>query len=286
MQLREREVQDVELVRATVARFGEAPTPGNLDFLFSPSYTIDPANLRKIILALAVQGKLVPQDPNDEPAKLSFPDLAKAAINTPDNAFPANWFPVSLGSVGEWRGGGTPSKTRAEFWEGVIPWVSPKDMKTFHISDSQDHISNIAVGESSVRMVPERALLMVVRGMILARAFPVALTTRTVTINQDMKSLIPLHDETAEFLLLALRALEPVVLAAIERSTHGTCKLETDVLHAFTVPIPPLAEQHRIIAKFDQLMALVDQLEIQLTESRATSEKLMHAVVLELTSQD
>lgn len=284
-QQQERETRHAALARASLARFADAPTPANLDFLFHPSYTIDPADLRKTILTLAVQGKLVPQDPNDEPAEKSFPDLAAAAVDADDDAFPTHWLPVPLVSVGDWRGGGTPSKARADFWEGDIPWVSPKDMKTLRISDAQDHISNAAVEGSSVRMIPERALLMVVRGMILARAFPVALTTRAVTINQDMKALIPRQAEIAEFLLVALRALEPVVLAAIERSTHGTCKLETDVLQGFKVPIPPLGEQRRIVAKVDRLMVLVDDLERRLVASQATAGELMEAVVIELTTQ-
>ena len=124
---------------------------------------------------------------------------------------------------------------------------------------------------------------MVVRGMILARAFPVAITTREVTINQDMKALLPLESESTEFLLLALRAFEPDVLAAIERSSHGTCKLKTDVLEAFQIPVPPLAEQRRIVAKVDELMALVDALETQLATARTLGAHFADAVVNDLT---
>ena len=60
------------LARASLARFADAPTPANLNFLFHSSYTILPADLRKSILTLAVQGKLVPQDPNDEPGETFF----------------------------------------------------------------------------------------------------------------------------------------------------------------------------------------------------------------------
>jgi type I restriction enzyme S subunit len=279
----EREAQAGQLARASLARFTDAPTPANLNLLFHSSFPISPSDLRKSILTLAVQGKLVPQDPNDEPAEETFLKLAAAGVESEEDGFSSHWLRVPLGKIGEWRGGGTPSKSRPEFWKGDLPWVSPKDMKVLHIVDGQYHISPAAVEGSSVRLIPPGSLLMVVRGMILARAFPVALTTREVTINQDMKALLPSEPKTKEYLLVALRAFEPDVLAAIEHSSHGTCKLKTEFLQNFLMPIPPLAEQRRIVAKVEQLMALVDELETQLAASRAAAEKLLSALVAELT---
>jgi type I restriction enzyme S subunit len=278
-QQQERETRHAALARASLARFANAPTPANLLFLFHPSYAIPAAELRKSILTLAVQGKLVSQDPDDEPADVTFPKLAAVAIEADEDEFPAHWLRVPLGKTGEWRGGGTPSKSRPEFWKGDLPWVSPKDMKVLHVADAQDHISPAAVEGSSVRLIPPGSLLMVVRGMILARAFPVALTMREVTINQDMKALLPSEPRTKEYLLVALRAFEPDVLAAIERSSHGTCKLKTEFLQDFVMPIPPLAEQRRIVAKVDELMALVDSLENQLTSARVVGQTLLAALV-------
>ena len=282
-QQKEWEEQGSALSRASLARFAEAPTPANLNTLFHKSYNVSPADLRRSILRLAIQGKLVTENSKEEPILVSFPELAPVRVASKDRIIPRHWISVPLGKLGEWRGGGTPSKSNPDFWKGQIPWVSPKDMKVLHISDARDHISKEAVEGSSVRMIPKGSILMVVRGMILARAFPVAATTREVTINQDMKALLPFDPRAEDYLLLALRALEPQVLSTVERSTHGTCKLEAKPLYALTIPFPPLAEQRRIVTKVDKLMALVKKLEMQLAASRIDAKNLLEALIAEMS---
>ena len=281
-QLQERDARSADLAKAALARFSEEPTVENLEYLFHPSFNVSTVGLRKSILKLALRGMIVPSIDGDEAASVTFPKLAATTRDDSDDTFPDHWLQVSLGACGEWLGGGTPSKDRADYWVGDIPWVSPKDMKLPRISDSQDHISLAAVQGSSVRLVPSGSVLMVVRGMILARAFPVALSMREVTINQDMKALVPYYPSFSEFILLALSAMEDEVLVTVERSSHGTCKLKTEGLLQIAVPIPPLAEQRRIVAKVEELMALVDQLEAQLAASEETGTKLLDALVAEL----
>ena len=80
---------------------------------------------------------------------------------------------------------------------------------------------------------------------------------------------------------------ESFLIQAVKTDTRVAMpKINQTELNAIAIPVPPLAEQHRIVAKADQLMALVDQMETQLTASRAAAEKLMEAVVAELTTQD
>jgi len=119
---------------------------------------------------------------------------------------PSGWDVRPLGFVTEIHGGATPSKERFDFWDGHISWVSPKDMKSFEISGAIEHITTKALAASSVKLIPAGATLVVVRGMILAKAFPVGQTTVPVTINQDMKALVPqscLHPRFLSWQLLA-----------------------------------------------------------------------------------
>ncbi len=80
------------------------------------------------------------------------------------------WPRVALGDLGEWFGGGTPSKARADFWlNGVVPWLSPKDMGLSVLARTRDHITPSAIAGSAVRLVPAGSLAFVVRSGILER---------------------------------------------------------------------------------------------------------------------
>jgi type I restriction enzyme S subunit len=142
-------------------------------------------------------------------------------------------------------GGMTPNKGVARFWEGRVPWVSPKDMKVREIADSRDHITDAALRETGISLVQPPAVLIVVRGMILARTFPTAVTTVPVTVNQDMKALIPKSELNAHFLASMLTGIQRELLTLVEEAGHGTRCLRTDSWANCSVPLPPIPEQIR-----------------------------------------
>jgi len=257
--------------------------------------------LRELILALAVQGKLVPQDTRDESAKILAGRIVSARLQLAATwsmrigtrlplveeadepyAIPASWQWMRLGDFGGFLGGGTPSKANASFWEGSMPWVSPKDMKRPYIDDAEDHISEAAIEGSSVKLIPTGSLLFVIRGMILAHSFPTALTTKPVTINQDMKALVLALPTLSEYLLRACQAARARMLQRVERSSHGTCRLDSEEVERFPIALPPLAEQARIVAKVDHLMALCDTLEARLRAADEGARRLAESLVAEL----
>lgn len=156
---------------------------------------------------------------------------------------PAHWDTCKMKFLVSTIGGMTPNKGVARFWEGRVPWVSPKDMKRREIGDSQDHITEAALRETNISLISPPAVLIVVRGMILARMFPTAVTTAPVTVNQDMKALIPKPVLNAHFLVSLLTGIQRDLLNLVEESGHGTRCLRTDSWANFSIPLPPLPEQ-------------------------------------------
>ena len=116
-------------------------------------------------------------------------------------------------------GGGTPSKSKPEYFEGTIPWVSPKDMKSLFIFDSQDHITETAVNNSSAKKIKSDSILMVIRSGILKHTLPVAMNKVEVTINQDMKAFTPSSEINPYYLLFYFKGIERDVLSGVRTVT-------------------------------------------------------------------
>ena len=174
---------------------------------------------------------------------------------------PSHWEVSKLGYVASEQGGKTPSTENAEYWDGDVPWVSPKDMKVSVISDSIDHITSLAVDECGMAMIPKNAVLVVVRGMILAHSFPVAETGRPVTINQDMKALVPIQDMLSTYLRLVLQSAKSYVVSVlVAEAAHGTRVLRTDIWKQLPVVFPPVAEQRLIIEHIEAVSLSYDRL--------------------------
>ena len=177
------------------------------------------------------------------------------------------------------RGGGTPSKSDPFYWEGKIPWITPKDMKRRELRDATDHISERATQETAAKLITPGAVLVVVRGMILAHTFPSAVLRTPATINQDMKALVPKGDLLPEYLCAWFWANNSQMLELIEKSTHDTRKFRTDKLLGTSILVPPIAEQRRIVAELDALQFQVDALKRLQSETAAELDALLPSIL-------
>jgi type I restriction enzyme, S subunit len=293
-QQQERETRHAALARASLSRFAEAPTPENLNLIFHPSLSVPPADLRKAILALAVQGKLVPQDPNDElPSVEEFRIAAAALANSlglrspkesigeaePSFDVPDNWLWIALADLGAAQTGTTPSKNDHAAFNGDIPFIKPADILPDGINYSNESLTRYGA-ESGSRLAPAGSLLMVCIGTI----GKCNLIDRECAFNQQINSLSPVQWVDSQYLLIAVRGPYFQEAAWAKSSSTTIPILNKGKWLSVSVPLPPLAEQRRIVAKVDQLMALVDALETQLAASRATAANLLSALVAELTT--
>ena len=196
---------------------------------------------------------------------------------------PIQWEHRKIGYLVSAEGGCTPSKSNSDYWIGEIPWVSPKDMKQRVVSDSEDHVSEQAVRESGLHLIDPPVVLVVVRGMILAHTFPVAVTTVPVTINQDMKALRPKPGCTAEYLMYLLEGMSSLILSVVDESAHGTKCLRTEIWKSIGVFVPAAAEQTQVCAVLRRRSAgidrLIDQIRLSIDRLREYRTALVSAAV-------
>ena len=253
-----------------------------------------PEALKKSILQEAVQGKLVPQDPSDEPAEALLERIRvekqrlikegkikkgkhESVIFRRDNShyekrsseevciddeipfeIPESWAWARLSSFGVFSSGKTPSMSNPQFWNGNIPWVTSKDMKRPVITDSEMHISELAA--STMQLYPTDTLLLVARSGILKRLLPLCKLGIDSTINQDIKAFSLYDIELSEWLFYGIKAFEPFILKELVKSVTTVESLKFDEFAAMLIPVPPLSEQRRIIAAIKTAMNLLTPL--------------------------
>ena len=183
---------------------------------------------------------------------------------------PVEWEIMPLKHLVRFVSGGTPSKEREDYWEGDIPWVSPKDMKKWIVTGDADQITAEAAAASNLVLVEPDTVMIVVRGMILAHSFPVALSGRRLTINQDMKALIPSHHIYSRYLAYTLVAHKQAVAEFIDEAGHGTRAMRMEGFASFKISVPSR----------DQQMKIVDFLDKEIDKLASLSTEAARAVAL------
>ena len=246
---------------------------------------MDTKALRQKILDLAIRGKLVPQDPNDEPAsvllerirqekkkmveegKLKAKDIKKDTIifKGEDNLHyekfldgtvkciedeipfevPEGWAWDRLSNLAAFSGGKTPSTSHREFWDGEILWVTSKDMKSKYITSSQLRLS--ALGVEQMQMYQPDTLLLVTRSGILRHTLPVSILKERATINQDLKAIVLYMPQLTEYIYVCLKGMEAQLLLKYTKSGTTVENINFNEFQKVLLPIPPLQEMAKII---------------------------------------
>ncbi|MBW3116633.1 MULTISPECIES: restriction endonuclease subunit S [Providencia] len=256
--------------------------------------------LRELILELAVRGKLVPQNPNDEPASellkritAEKAELVKQGkikkqkplpeISDDEKPFelPEGWEWVTLATIGEIVGGGTPTSGNLKYWTtNGIKWLTPADLNSLkgkYISSGARDITNDGLSNSSARLMPKGTVLFSSRAPIGY----VAISNTELSTNQGFKSCVPYIKECAEYIYYFLLS----AVKEINAKASGTTFKEVSgaIVSNILLPFPPLNEQLKIVRITDNLMSLCDQLEQQSLTNLDAHQQLVDTLLTTLT---
>jgi type I restriction enzyme S subunit len=218
------------------------------------------------ILDLAIHGKLVPQDPNDEPASELLKRINPKAEVTCDNGhypnipfdIPRNWIWVELGKIGRWQSGSTPNRLNKAYYGGNIPWLKTGDLNDGYITHIPEYITEKALNETSVKLNPIGSVLIAMYGATIGK---IGILTFAATTNQACCACDVFEGIEKEYLFYFLLSHKEEFIKLGGGGAQPNISKEKIV--STYIPLPPNAEQIRIIKTIHQFF---DQLDI-ITES-------------------
>ena len=246
--------------------------------------------LKNSILQMAVQGKLVPQDPNDEPASVLLERIRaekeklikekkikkeknpsvifRGADNTPYEKIgdevrsladevpfdiPDSWEWVRLGNIGDWGAGATPSRTHPEYYGGNIPWLKTGNLTDSYIDAIPETITELALEKTSVRLNPAGSVLIAMYGATIGK---LGILSIAATTNQACCACFPLGGLDNKYLFYFLMAQKPLFIKQGEGGAQPNISKEKIV--STLMPVPPLEEQRRIVVMLGRIFPIID----------------------------
>jgi type I restriction enzyme S subunit len=177
--------------------------------------------------------------------------------------------------------GGTPTKGKEEYWRGGTPWFSPKDIKNFDLTTSQDRISVSAIESSATRLIEPGTILVVGRSGVLAHTLPVGIVRQPSTFNQDIKAIVPDASYDSEFVALYLKAKQELVLKDGVKRGPTVHSLIADFIENLEIPIIPIEKQRQIAIRLKAQLAEVDKARQAAEAQLRETTKLADAIVFD-----
>lgn len=233
-----------------------------------------PEDMKKSILQYAIQGKLVEQRPEEgtgaelykqmqaEKQRLIKEKKIKkekplAEITDDEIPFdiPETWIWIRVGDVGSWGSGATPPRTNPAYYGGSIPWLKTGDLNDGFIKEVPEFITELALEKTSVRLNPVGSVLMAMYGATIGK---LGILEIPVTTNQACCACIPYAGMYNKYLFYYLMSMRQIYIGMAEGGAQPNISKEKIVNSI--LPLPPLEEQHRIVAKLEEILPLCERL--------------------------
>ena len=212
------------------------------------------------ILDLAIHGKLVPQDPNDEPASELLKRINPKAEITCDNGhsekLPQGWIWTTLGNIGVWQAGGTPSRSNKSYFAGNIPWLKTGDLNDGFIYEIPESITEEAVANSSAKINPIGSILIAMYGATIGK---LGILTFPASTNQACCACVKYFAITQPYLFYFLLSHRKDFIA--KGGGGAQPNISKEIIVNTAIPLPPLSEQQRIVQKIEELFSTLDSIQ-------------------------
>lgn len=193
----------------------------------------------------------------------------------------ATWKQVTLGQVGNWGSGGTPKSTEKSYYDGVIPWIRSGDLPDGPITEHFASLTDAGLQYSSAKWVPKDSVLIALYGATIGK---LGINTYPVTTNQAVAYCAPNKSlTTPEFLFWFLLHIRPELIALGQGGAQPN--ISQTILKSYSLPLPPLDEQRRIVARLDALLARSKRARAELAHVPGLVERQRQAVLANLFSQ-
>lgn len=185
------------------------------------------------------------------------------------------WELMRLGDLCHVIGGGTPSKAKAEYYSGEIPWATVRDIKSEFLTATEYKITKEAVESSSTNIIPKGNIVIATR----VGLGKVCILGQDTAINQDLRGLLPINPKflSIRFIYRWLQLTSDLIIAEGTGATVQGVKLP--FIKSLKVPLPPLTEQHRIVAILDELSFDIQRLESIYRQKLAALDELKQSLL-------
>ena len=233
-----------------------------------------PEDMKKSILQYAIQGKLVEQRLEEGTGAELYKQMQaekqrlikekkikkeKTLVEITDDEIPFDipetWIWIRVGDVGSWGSGATPPRTNPAYYGGSIPWLKTGDLNDGFIKEVPEFITELALEKTSVRLNPVGSVLMAMYGATIGK---LGILEIPVTTNQACCACIPYAGMHNKYLFYYLMSMRQTYIGMAEGGAQPNISKEKIVNSI--LPLPPLEEQHRIVAKLEEILPLCERL--------------------------